>query len=97
MRLPALAIAVLVAACGSEPKPEPVVQIQQVGMPVTTSCVPDNLGVRPAFPDSLEAIQATTEPAELEKLLYAGIKVRDRWIADLETVVTNCRKPRPPQ
>lgn len=93
-RAATILMASLVGACGSTKPaatPEPIVQVHTVAYPVAQSCVPETVVARPDYPDTRQAIAAAPEPADVEKILYAGIKVRDRYIADLETIVSDCR------
>lgn len=89
----ALLIAVLLAACAAVPTPEPITVPQTVNLPVSASCVPDNLAPRPLhFPGEYADLVATKEGAEFDKLLWARIKGLEARLSVVEPVIEKCRK-----
>ncbi|MDP2008926.1 MAG: hypothetical protein Q8K11_02000 [Phenylobacterium sp.] len=65
----------------------------KVAVPVT--CVPDNLGAEPKYPDTDEAVRASPGPGDLLQLLAAGRLLRKQRAAEVEPVIRACRPPDP--
>lgn len=89
-----LVAALLLASCASKPapRPEPVVQIVEVAVPVALACEPD-IGPEPAYIDTDTALTAAADLFERVKLLLAG---RDQRIARdgvKNAALEGCRRP----
>lgn len=87
-RLLAVLAALFVAAC--QHSPEPVIRTVEVLKPVAVPC-DAKPPARPAFPDT-DAALTRAEADEMLALLYAGRKMRDPYIAALETAIEACAK-----
>lgn len=92
------AAALLVAGCASNPVslPEPVLVPVEVFIPVAAPCVPANLAAPPEYPDTDDALRMAPDPAARYQLLYAGRKVRDARLSEIEPIVTLCPKAHHP-
>lgn len=95
-----LVAALLLVSCASKPapRPEPVVQIVEVAVPIPVACTPD-IGPEPTYIDTDAALIAAADLFERVKLLLAG---RDQRIARDEVktaALEGCRRPPsvPPQ
>lgn len=77
---------VLLAACGSAPKPPP--EIREVLVPIAQPC--DASVRRPALPDTPDAVRAQPNAFEKTRLLLAGRTLRDAYIASLEAGFIAC-------
>ena len=89
-----LVAALLLASCASKPtpRPEPVVQLVEVAVPIAVACTPD-IGPEPVYIDTDAALKAAADLFERVKLLLAG---RDQRIARDEvktTALEGCRRP----
>lgn len=97
IRSPALAAlwgAVLVTGCATRPKPtpSPILTPIEVVVPVATGCVPPNITPAPVYPDTDDALKSAIDAAERYLLLYAGRKLRDARLGELEPIVSGCPK-----
>ncbi|GCE89058.1 hypothetical protein MSKU15_0659 [Komagataeibacter diospyri] len=94
MRLYTLAILVCLSSCSSAEKhaPEAVLESVQEKEPIAVSCVPADLAPAPSYPDSNSALQYATGPAQRYALLYAGRKLRDARLHELEPIVAGCSR-----
>ena len=59
--------------------------------PVLRSCVPRNLPVSPAYPDTDAALLAAAGAADRYQLLAAGRLLRQQRLSDLERIIERCR------
>lgn len=96
-RLLAAPLLLALAACGGHPKsaPEPIIQTIEVAVPVGIGCIPANLAAKPEYPDTDAALKAASGPALRYQYLYAGRKMRDARLAELEPIVAGCPKATP--
>jgi hypothetical protein len=79
--------------CVSDRPPAKVVT-QVVKVPVPVPC-DAKVAARPAYPDTPELLWEA--PAdEMLKLLWAGRKVRDGYIEEMEAGLSACKSPPPP-
>ena len=94
MRIAALALAFLLAACGAHPRstPEPIVVVQQVAVPVVGACVPKGLGPAPEYVDSDAALIAAKEGPVRFQLLVQGRAQRDGRLREVEPIIAGCPK-----
>lgn len=95
MRLLALVAAgVLLTGCAGAAKraPEPIVVTKEVKVEVAVSCVPAKLGEPPTYVDSDEALRTAAGAEDRYQLLYAGRKQRVARSAEVEPIITTCRK-----
>lgn len=89
------ALAFTLSACAGktvEP-PEPVVEVQEVlieGKPAP--CVPKDLGPRPDYVDSDDALAKAVDAAVRYALLWAGREERINRERELEAVIEGCPK-----
>jgi hypothetical protein len=78
--------------CGAGPQPEGRIVIHTEATPLAASCVPANVGGKPAYTDTAEALTAAPDSAERFRLLAIGRQERDGRLSVLEPVVDACRK-----
>lgn len=86
----ALSLVALTGGCVKNQAPEPVIVTKTVNVPIAASCVPDNLGPKPVYPDTDEALKKA-EPAQGLKLMAEGRQARDARLAQVEPVIDACR------
>ena len=75
-------------ACGTTP--EPIIRTVEVRVPVAISCIPDELGSEPEYPDEPEVLREA-DPATRYALLQEGWLLRRARLDVLEGVVEGCR------
>ena len=85
-------LALLLAACSTPQPTEPTIVTHDVNMPVTGSCVPDNLGPAPTYADTDAALKSAPDAAERYRLIASGRHDRDVRLSQLEPVIDQCRK-----
>lgn len=95
MRALALLPLMALAACATKPAPEPVVRTVTVDRAIVVACVPRTLGPAPQYPDTDANIRASAGPGDLLQLLAAGRLLRQQRLAELEPVITACRRHDP--
>lgn len=90
MRVLVLALA-CVALAGCDPTIKPVVKIvtKEVPVPVPVKCKPD-VGPRPDYPDTDDAIAQAPDIKELSKLYRAGRNMRIGREGKLEAALDGC-------
>lgn len=83
----ALLTALALAACATHP--EPVIKTVTVKVAVIQPCVAKDLNLSPTYPDSDDAIRATSGPDDLLTLLAAGrllrLQTMKEWSAQLKS------------
>lgn len=91
MRIFAIALCMVLAACSTTGRapPEPIIRTVEIKVPVDdpacARAAVESLGAAPAYPDTPEAIQAAPNLFERVKLLLAGRamrKAREEALAD---------------
>jgi hypothetical protein len=85
--LPLLAL----AACATA-KPEPVVRVVEVKVPIAVSCVPDTLRAEPAYPDTDAALKGAPGAADRYQIIAAGRLLRIQRAAEVEPIIKACAK-----
>ena len=82
-------------ATAIQPFPAPVPRGQAATppapLPMLRSCVPRNLPVSPAYPDTDAALRAAAGAADRYQLLAAGRLLRQQRLSDLERIIERCR------
>jgi hypothetical protein len=101
-----LALALLLAACQTHPKPLPVVATAPAPVVVAPppaapvvapdlhaarGCVPHTLGPPPRYPDTDTALRDAAGAADRYQLMAAGRLIRLRRLEELERAVAACR------
>ncbi len=81
---------------GAESLPAPPLHKRAATRPaasalVLRSCVPQNLPVSPAYPDTDAALRASAGAADRYQLLAAGRLLRQQRLSDLERIIERCR------
>lgn len=90
LRLILFVLIFALAACGGERPPiEPIVRTVRVEVPVAVSCA-GQVGPRPDYPDTAEAVRAAPDLLERVKLLLAGRGMREAREAELEAALAPC-------
>ena len=94
MKIAALALPFLLAACGGHPRsaPEPIVVVQQVAVAVVGACVPKGLGPAPEYVDNDAALKAAKEGPVRFQLLVLGRAQRDGRLREIEPIIEGCPK-----
>lgn len=78
------------AGCATDHPSDPEIQIQQVSVPVATSCVPADVPPPPAtYPD--DAIAQMSDPVDRTLARAAANQLRKARLAILEPVIKGCR------
>lgn len=80
-----LPLALLLTSCGINR-----INTKDVNIPVLMKCVPDDIRVKPVYPDTDEALRFAAGPGERALLLFAGREIRIARLAELETVIEKC-------
>jgi hypothetical protein len=81
------------AACATKelPRPEPIVVVKEVKVPVAVSCIPQTYNEkRPDYVDSNEALRAALDPGDRYQLLWAGRAQRIAREGENEAVISGC-------
>lgn len=92
----ALAALALLAACATEPPPEPKIETVPVNKPVAMLCVPQNFPHgAPVFTDTPAALKAAVDAAERYRLTTIGRGERDAWIKQAVIVIDKCTEKPP--
>lgn len=85
-------VAITLAGCSSMgTPPEPEIQIQKVVVEKPVSCVPNNVGPPPAYPDTDEALLGAADASVRYMLMSAGRLLRVARLGEVEPVVETCR------
>lgn len=93
MKMLALPLLFVVAACSTTKAATPEPQIVTVEIPVAVPapCVPKSFNKTPPdYVDSDTALVAAPDPASRYQLLYAGRKQRTARLGELEPIVNAC-------
>ena len=89
-------VAIVLALSGCKtvvgPTPEPEVRIQQTVVERAVSCVPENLGAPPLYPDTNAALSKAADAAVRYALIQAGRLLRIARLGEVEPVVASCRE-----
>lgn len=80
------------AGCAGGADPEVSVRTQTVYVERAVSCVPENLGEEPSYPDTDEALLAAEGPQARYVLLWAGRLLRMARAGETEPVIVKCRE-----
>lgn len=92
-RLMLSAISLLaLAGCAGGPDPEVSVRTETVYVERAVSCVPENLGDTPTFPDTDQALSSADDAAARYALLWAGRLLRMARLGETEPVIATCRE-----
>lgn len=83
----------LLGACAAPT--EPKIETQFVDRPIAASCVPDNLGPAPAYPDTDAALLAAPDGPTRYQLLADGHVLRQQRSNQVEPVIAKCRSAAP--
>ena len=83
--------ALLLASCATNDAPEPVIRTVTVQVPVAVSCVPENLGPAPVYPDTPQALADAPDAAARFAIIAAGRLLRIQRAAEVEPVIAGCR------
>lgn len=94
MKAAALLSLLALTACAG--KAEPVIRTVTVTKPVTVDCVPKSLTGPPSYPDTDKAIKNAAGPGDMLQLLAAGRVLRQQRLAEVEPVLSACRRPPDP-
>lgn len=73
------------------PIPRERAETRPAPLPMLRSCVPRNLPVSPAYPDTDAALRASAGAADRYQLLAAGRLLRQQRLSDLERIIERCR------
>ena len=82
------------AACGGAGKarPEPILMPVEVVLPTTNGCVPANMAPAPDYPDTDDALRQAPDAAARYKLVFAGRKLKNARLNEVEPVIASCPK-----
>ena len=94
MRVLAILAALSLGACGSVPKPEPVIQTQVVKVEVPVSCVPNDYTAA-AVQDTEAALLAAGDPALRMGMVYGNWAIDRAFLDRDEKIIDACRKAAP--
>jgi len=86
-----IAIGCMLSACGTVPKPDPVIVTKEVKVPVAVSCVPHDMPGKPVYVDSDDALKTAPDAAERYRLVAAGRIQRENRLEQVESVLAGCR------
>lgn len=99
MKGPVLAAvaALVLAACGAAPKPEPDVRTIEVKIPVPVACIPADVGAPPIPPGKAAALAAAADPAGRYQLVARWYLALEQWAREVWPAVQACKPPPAPE
>lgn len=80
----------MLSGCTAQPVPEPIKVPVEVQVPVPVGCIPAGMDNAPTYPDTREALLGAPDAASRYRLLYAGRKLRDARLKEIEPIIAAC-------